>query len=115
MLPKASGAATLSKSDVWELVRLRSMMSAPFSTGVLPKLSVPILMPGLIVPSLVTTPLIAGFPRPYPPVINPVSGVSCDVTGQPLSHRRMVISFYLLHRADDACTRALGSAQGGAR
>lgn len=55
----------------------------------------------------VTTPLIAGFPRPYPPVINPVRGDTCDVTGQQLSHRVMSISFYLLHHSDHVDVRVV--------
>jgi hypothetical protein len=45
----------------------------------------------------VTTPLIAGFPRPVPAVINPVDGRTCGG----VDHRTMRISFYLLHRSDD--------------
>src|SRR5437588_6555111 len=45
----------------------------------------------------VTTPLLAGYPRPVPPVINPVAGRTCGG----VNHRTMRISFYLLHRADD--------------
>jgi hypothetical protein len=45
----------------------------------------------------VTTPLVAGFPRPVPPVIDPVHGGVC----RGRSHRRMFVSFYLLHRSDD--------------
>jgi hypothetical protein len=45
----------------------------------------------------VTTPLIAGTPRPVPPVINPIDGTTCGG----VDHRRMRISFYVLHRADD--------------
>jgi FlgD Ig-like domain len=45
----------------------------------------------------VTTPLLAGYPAPYPATINPVGGVTCDG----VNHRRMSISFYLLHRSDD--------------
>jgi FlgD Ig-like domain len=55
----------------------------------------------------VATPLIAGFPRPYPPAINPVSGGACDVTGQLMSHRRMSISFYLLHHSDSVDVRVV--------
>jgi hypothetical protein len=46
----------------------------------------------------VTTPLLAGFPRPVPAVINPFSSGRCGTP--PVSHRRMRISFYLLHRSD---------------
>ena len=45
----------------------------------------------------VATPLLAGYPRPVPPVINPVAGRTCGG----VNHRTMRISFYLLHRADD--------------
>jgi hypothetical protein len=44
----------------------------------------------------VTTPLIAGYPRPVPSAINPY-GAKCGG----VDHSRMRISFYLLHRADD--------------
>jgi hypothetical protein len=54
----------------------------------------------------VTTPLIAGAPAPFPAAINPISGSTCVVTGpkgvqEYVSFRRMTVSFYLLHRADD--------------
>jgi FlgD Ig-like domain len=45
----------------------------------------------------VTTPLIAGFPAPYPSVINPVNGTTC----KGVDHRVMRVSFYLQHRSDD--------------
>jgi hypothetical protein len=45
----------------------------------------------------VTTPLLAGFPAPAPPAINPVDGHVC----RGVSHRSMFVSFYLLHRSDD--------------
>src|SRR5437868_2129723 len=45
----------------------------------------------------VSTPLLADFPRPVPGVINPLDGVVCGG----VDHRRMRISFYLLHRSDD--------------
>lgn len=45
----------------------------------------------------VTTPLIAGAPRPAPSVINPLNGKRCGG----VDHRMMKISFYLLRRADD--------------
>lgn len=50
----------------------------------------------------VSTPLIAGFPRPYPPAINPRSGTTCydPGTGRQVDHRVMSISFYLLHHSD---------------
>ena len=44
----------------------------------------------------VTTPLIAGAPRPAPEVINPLSGKRCSG----VDHRVMHISFYLLRRSD---------------
>jgi hypothetical protein len=44
----------------------------------------------------VTTPLIAGAPRPSPNVINPLSGNRCGG----VDHRLMRISFYLLRRSD---------------
>lgn len=43
----------------------------------------------------VSTPLIAGFPRPVPGVIDPY-GAKCGG----VDHTRMRISFYLLHRSD---------------
>jgi len=50
----------------------------------------------------VSTPLIGGFPRPYPAVINPVSGVTCydPVAKRQVDHRFMTISFYLQNRSD---------------
>jgi hypothetical protein len=45
----------------------------------------------------VTTPLLAGLPAPHPAVINPLNGSTCGG----VNHRRMVVSFYLLHRSDD--------------
>jgi hypothetical protein len=50
----------------------------------------------------VTTPLIAGYPRPYPAAINPIDGVTCYDPGMHryVSHRAMTISFYLLHASD---------------
>jgi hypothetical protein len=45
----------------------------------------------------VSTPLIAGLPKPVPNVINPIDGVVCGG----VDHRRMQISFYLLHRSDN--------------
>ncbi len=53
-----------------------------------------------------STPLYAGFPRPKPQWINPVSGGSCDG----VSHRSTKISFYLLHRADDVDVYIVNSA-----
>ncbi len=54
----------------------------------------------------VTTPLIAGSPAARPAAINPVNGQTCRLPNHlgvpvPVSFRRMQISFYLLHRADD--------------
>jgi hypothetical protein len=52
----------------------------------------------------VSTPLIAGAPAPVPAVVDPY-GPACPVHlahGRVLpNHRRMFISFYLLHRSDD--------------
>jgi FlgD Ig-like domain len=45
----------------------------------------------------VTTPLLAGAPRPVPGVIDPLHGVPCM---QGLGSGSTTISFYLLHRAD---------------
>jgi hypothetical protein len=45
----------------------------------------------------VATPLVAGFPRPVPSAIDPLHGGVC----RGRSHRRMFVSFYLLHRSDD--------------
>jgi FlgD Ig-like domain len=45
----------------------------------------------------VSTPLIAGAPKPSPAAIDPLSGSACGT----VSHRGTLISFYLLHRADD--------------
>jgi FlgD Ig-like domain len=45
----------------------------------------------------VTTPLIAGSPRPVPSWINPADGRVCAG----VDHRRVFVSFYLLHRSDD--------------
>jgi FlgD Ig-like domain len=54
----------------------------------------------------VTTPLIAGSPAPFPASINPVDGQTCTVRngrGQRVrvSFKRLNVSFYLLHRADE--------------
>jgi hypothetical protein len=53
----------------------------------------------------VSTPLIAGLPKPHPARINPVSGGVCDLSGHDgvvaTDYRRMTISFLLLNRADD--------------
>lgn len=45
----------------------------------------------------VTTPLIQGFPRPVPGVINPLHGVPCGE----FNSGSATISFYLQHRSDD--------------
>ncbi len=54
----------------------------------------------------VTTPLIQGAPRPVPPVINPLHGVSCGKynTGS------ATISFYLQHRSDDVIVSVVDDA-----
>ena len=54
----------------------------------------------------VATPLISGFPAPYPAAINPVDGKVClrrNPKGQvvPVNFKRMSVSFYLLNRADN--------------
>jgi hypothetical protein len=51
----------------------------------------------------VATPLLAGFPRPVPAAINPVSGTSCydPAVRKRLNYRVMTISFYLLHQSDE--------------
>jgi hypothetical protein len=46
----------------------------------------------------VTTPLIQGFPRPVPGVIDPLHGVACGGHNSGST----TISFYLQHRGDDA-------------
>jgi hypothetical protein len=70
----------------------------------------------------VSTPLLAGFPRPFPAAINPVSGVTCydPVTRKPVNYRVMSISFYLLHQSDrvdvwvaDAAGRTVASLASG--
>jgi hypothetical protein len=50
----------------------------------------------------VSTPLLAGFPRPVPAAINPVRGISCfdPAVGKTLNYREMSISFYLLNQSD---------------
>jgi hypothetical protein len=53
----------------------------------------------------VTTPLIAGNPRPFPADINPVAGKVClarNALGGPryVNYGRTKVSFYLLHRSD---------------
>jgi FlgD Ig-like domain len=54
----------------------------------------------------VSTPLVAGNPVPFPPTINPVGGGTCVVVNpagrrEPVSFRRMTVSFFLLYRSDD--------------
>lgn len=51
----------------------------------------------------VATPLLAGFPRPVPAGINPVSGTYCydPAIGKTLNYRHMTISFYLLNQSDN--------------
>jgi hypothetical protein len=51
----------------------------------------------------VSTPLLAGFPRPVPAAINPVSGINCydPAVGKTLDYRHMSISFYLLNQSDN--------------
>lgn len=53
----------------------------------------------------VATPLINGFPAPFPRTIDPVAGGVCTVRThagrRPVSFRRMSLSFYLQNRADD--------------
>jgi hypothetical protein len=55
----------------------------------------------------VSTPLVAGDPKPHPATINPVSGGVCLYPSgahgrkKPTSFRRMKISFYLLNKSDD--------------
>lgn len=60
----------------------------------------------------VSTPLLAGFPRPVPAAINPVGGVRCydPAVGKTLNYRVMTISFYLLHASDDVDVWVVDSA-----
>ncbi len=63
----------------------------------------------------VTTPLIAGFPRPVPSSINPVNGGSCRVRNPAgelvrVSFKQTRVSFYLLHRADNVEVYIVNSA-----
>jgi hypothetical protein len=52
----------------------------------------------------VSTPLLAGLPKPFPSVINPVGGGVCSINGphgpERISFREMKISFYLQNRSD---------------
>lgn len=56
----------------------------------------------------VTTPLIQGFPRPVPGVINPLHGVPCGKFNSGFT----TISFYLQHRSDDVDVSVVDSATG---
>ncbi len=53
----------------------------------------------------VSTPLLTGAPAPQPSAINPIDGRACLTHTHRglrlLSHRRMLVSFYLLNRSDD--------------
>lgn len=53
----------------------------------------------------VTTPLIQGYPRPVPGVINPLHGVAC--AGR--NSGSTTISFYLQHRSDDVIVSVVDS------
>ena len=57
----------------------------------------------------VTTPLLAGTPRPVPGVIDPFHGVPCV---QGLGSGSTTISFYLLHRADTVDVFVVSDATG---
>ncbi|MGH2876872.1 MAG: hypothetical protein ACRDNJ_16865 [Solirubrobacteraceae bacterium] len=64
----------------------------------------------------VTTPLINGFPAPFPREINPIAGGRCPVRGRKgrirlVSFRRARLSFYLQGRADDVDVYVLGPDQ----
>ncbi len=48
----------------------------------------------------VTTPLLAGYPRPVPEVIDPYGGVTCGAVNHRVNHSSMLVSFYLQHRSD---------------
>ncbi len=54
----------------------------------------------------VTTPLIQGFPRPVPGVINPLHGVPCGR----FNSGSATISFYLQHRSDDVVVDVVNGA-----
>jgi len=56
----------------------------------------------------VTTPLIQGFPRPVPGVINPLHGVPCGN----FNSGSTTISFYLQYRADDVDVYVVDSSDG---
>lgn len=51
----------------------------------------------------VATPLIGGYPSPFPAAINPVGGVICydPVVKRDVNYRFMTISFYLQNRSDN--------------
>ena len=53
----------------------------------------------------VATPLLTGYPRPFPATINPIDGGRCTVATpsgkRMVSFKRMQVSFYLLNRTDD--------------
>jgi hypothetical protein len=59
----------------------------------------------------VTTPLIAGLPKPHPSIINPRHGGICPLKGHrgvvPTSFREMNISFLLLNKPDDVDVRVV--------
>lgn len=58
----------------------------------------------------VATPLLAGFPRPVPAGINPVSGSECydPALGKAVDYRQMTISFYLLNQSDKVDVYVVG-------
>jgi hypothetical protein len=56
----------------------------------------------------VATPLIQGFPRPVPSVINPLHGVPCGK----YNSGSTTISFYLQHRSDDVDVSVIDSSTG---
>jgi hypothetical protein len=56
----------------------------------------------------VTTPLLTGYPRPVPGVINPLHGVVCGGYNSDST----TISFYLQHRADDVDVYVVNAATG---
>jgi FlgD Ig-like domain len=57
----------------------------------------------------VTTPLLAGTPRPVPAVIDPLHGVPCM---QGRNSGSSTISFYLLHRADNVVVSVVSAETG---
>jgi hypothetical protein len=63
----------------------------------------------------VTTPLINGFPRPFPAAFNPVSGRVCFGRGPEhrlIDYRRVRFSFYLQRRADDVALYVISQRTG---